>query len=77
MNTSDQKAQELVDKFMQPVDELHKYPMCFDTAKQCAIICCEEIMEVLGELNYGENGGKTDTYGVNEWRNVIEKIKQL
>ena len=39
-----EKAKELLEKFMQPIDSLHKYPMCFDTAKQCALIAVDEII---------------------------------
>jgi hypothetical protein len=39
------KAKELFDKFMKPIDGLHKYPMCFDTAKQCALIAVNLLME--------------------------------
>ena len=42
--TPKQKALELFDKFMKPVDGLHKYPMCFDTAKQCALIAVDLIL---------------------------------
>jgi len=42
--TPKEKAQELFDKFMKPIDGLHKYPMCFDTAKQCAIIAVDLIL---------------------------------
>jgi hypothetical protein len=42
--TPKQKALELFDKFMKPVDSLHKYPMCFDTAKQCALIAVDLIL---------------------------------
>jgi hypothetical protein len=43
--TPKDKAKELFDKFMKPVDGLHKYPMCFDTAKQCALIAVNLLME--------------------------------
>jgi len=46
MTEQKKKAKELIDKFMNPIDGLHKYPMCFDTAKQCAILCVEEIIEL-------------------------------
>lgn len=39
-----EKAKELIEKFLMPIDELHKYPMCLETAKQCAIICVDEII---------------------------------
>jgi hypothetical protein len=42
--TPKDKAQELFDKFIKPVDGLHKYPMCFDTAKQCALIAVDLIL---------------------------------
>ena len=38
------EARALVLEFMHPVDELHNYPMCFDTAKQCAIISINKIL---------------------------------
>jgi hypothetical protein len=42
--TPKEKAKELFDKFMKPIDGLHKYPMCFDTAKQCALIAVDLIL---------------------------------
>jgi hypothetical protein len=58
------KAKELVEKFMIPIDELHIYPMCFDTAKQCASIAVELILS-------------TDLYSEDAdfWINVYEQIK--
>jgi hypothetical protein len=50
--TPKEKAKELFDKFMKPVDGLHKYPMCFDTAKQCALIAVEFSKEfITGDLS--------------------------
>ena len=46
--TPKEKAKELFEKFMQPIDGLHKYPMCNDTAKQCALIAVDEILEITG-----------------------------
>jgi hypothetical protein len=45
--TPKEKAENLFYKFMSPVDGLHKYPMCFDTAKQCALIAVNEIQKVI------------------------------
>jgi hypothetical protein len=42
--TPKEKAKELFEKFQKPVDLAHKYPMCFDTAKQCALITVDEIL---------------------------------
>lgn len=44
MNNIEIEARAYILKFMTPIDALHKYPMCFDTAKQCAIIAIDEIM---------------------------------
>jgi len=45
MNNIQIKARELVSSFTEPVDRLHKYPMCFDTAKQCALIAVDELIK--------------------------------
>jgi hypothetical protein len=50
--TPKDKAKELFDKFMKPIDGLHKYPMCFDTAKQCAMIAVDEVIEALHEHHW-------------------------
>ena len=49
--TAEQKAKDLIDKFMNPIDGLHKYPMCFDTAKQCAILCVDEILKIAVDIS--------------------------
>ena len=45
--TPKEKAKELHEEFMKPVDALHKYPMYFDTAKQCALFFVNEILNIL------------------------------
>ena len=44
------KAKELFEKFQKPVDLAHKYPMCFDTAKQSAIIAVDEIIQAMDNV---------------------------
>ena len=39
-----EKAIEIHTKMFLVKDGLHKYPMCFDTAKQCALIAVDEII---------------------------------
>lgn len=51
MTEQKKKAKELIDKYMSPIDGLHKYPMCFDTAKQCAILCVDEILKEIYSNN--------------------------
>jgi hypothetical protein len=62
--TPKEKAEELFDKFMKPIDGLHKYPMCFDTAKQCALIAVDEVIEALDEHHWQN-------------RNVIEYYREV
>ncbi len=59
--TPKEKAFELFDKYMQPIDELHKYPMCFATAKQCALIAVDEVIEALREHEW-QNRNVIDYY---------------
>ena len=51
MTEQNKKAKELIDKYMSPIDGLHKYPMCFDTAKQCAILCVDEILKIAVDIS--------------------------
>ncbi len=46
--TPKEKARELFYNFLAPVDELNKYPMCYDTAKICAIIA---VLYIIDEIN--------------------------
>lgn len=67
--TPKEKAKELFDKFMKPVDGLHKYPMCFDTAKQCALIAVDEIIEALHEHHW------QNRLIINYWEEVKQEIE--
>jgi hypothetical protein len=42
--TPKEKAKEIFNKMYQVDDIMGNYPMCFDTAKKCALIAVEEIM---------------------------------
>lgn len=42
--TPNEKAKELVDKMYFVDDPMGNYPMCFGTAKQCALIAVDEIL---------------------------------
>ena len=43
--TPKEKAKELFNKMYHVDDPMGNYPMCFDTAKQCALIAVDEIIE--------------------------------
>lgn len=45
--TPKEKAKELFDKMYIVDDPMGNYPMCFETAKQCALIAVDEIIYVL------------------------------
>tara|TARA_R110000822_G_scaffold301842_1_gene425878 strand:- start:443 stop:640 length:198 start_codon:yes stop_codon:yes gene_type:complete len=64
--TAQKKAKELVDKFLKPVDTWHNYPMCFDTAKQCALIAVDEVLE----------NSHTNVF-TNYWQEVKQEIFNL
>lgn len=52
------QAVKLLNEFLVIIDEYGNYPMCFDTAKQCAIICVDKIYSTLYtdiEKQYWEN----------------------
>ena len=62
-DAAEKKANELIDKF-KSISLLEKY-----NAKECAIICCTEILTVLSY--HGTNESK------NFWEQVLEKIKAI
>lgn len=48
------KANQLVDEMMSPVDEWNKYPMCRDTAVQCALIAVNHLINETGRKYWYE-----------------------
>lgn len=71
--TPKEKAKELFYKFMMPIDGLHKYPMCHDTAKQCALIAVEEVLNELpeGSIDY------SIMHRIEYWKEVKKEIEAL
>ena len=65
--TPKDKAQELVDKMYFVDDPMGNYPMCFETAKQCALIAVDEIRDNLPLI--------TDIQ--NYWLQVKQEIQAL
>ena len=71
--TPQKKALELFDKFMKPIDGLHKYPMCFDTAKQCALIAIDEVISADWYIPTIEDYKKWTSY----WKEVKHELEKL
>jgi len=65
--TPKEKSQELVDKMYFVNDQIGNYPICFETAKQCALIAVEEIRDNLPLI--------TDIQ--NYWQQVKQEIQAL
>lgn len=79
MNTED-KVKELIDKFSEyshsewNEDSGYDEESRIENAKQCAIICVDEILDVLGEAGvYSFADPKVSEY----WKEVKDKINQL
>jgi hypothetical protein len=62
-----EKAKELWCKMYNVDDPMGKYPMCHDTAKQCALIVVDELRDNLPLI--------TDVQ--NYWRDVKNEIEKL
>jgi hypothetical protein len=64
MRDTEIEARALVLEFMHPIDELHKYPMCFDTAKQCVLMHIHKTIIELKEFDNqdGYAGSRIDYF---------------
>jgi hypothetical protein len=70
--TPKEKAKELVDKMYMLDDPNGNYPMCFDIAKECALVAVDEMILVLPFTN--------TNYSLNEYaihlQKYLEQVKQ-
>jgi len=67
--TAEEKAKELFDKMYLVEDIMGGYPMCFDTAKKCAIIAVKEMLSK-SPLNGNVIAQKYRTY----WLEVLRYL---
>ena len=69
------KAKELFDKMYNVKDGLHKYPMCYATAKQCALIAVDEVIDTgcLIEVDFKPLTEQHLAY----WQDVKNEIEKL
>ena len=70
--TPEEKAKELVDKMYLVDDPIGNYPMCFDTAKECAFIAVDEMLKHMS-FHFGQIGLSTLEY----WNQVKQEIQRL
>jgi hypothetical protein len=70
--TPKQKAKELLDKMHNVEDPMGNYPMCFDTAKQCALIAVDEMILV---LPFTDTNSTLNEYAIH-LQKYLEQVKQ-
>jgi hypothetical protein len=66
--TPKEKAEKLFNQMYMVEDPMGSYPMCFDTAKQCALILVEEILRV-------KNNFLQTEYQEYFWEEVYREVK--
>ena len=72
--TPKEKADKIFSEMYKAKDPLNSYPMCFDTAKQCALIAVDEIIN----SNPHSNPLNTDIYStMGYWQQVKQEIEKL
>lgn len=76
MITATQKAKEMVGEMLASTDPNGKYPMCFDTAKECALKSVREIIRDC-ENNIATFPKYEPLFmsGLIWWKHVEQKIK--
>jgi len=67
-----EKAKELLDKMYNVEDPMGNYPMCFDTAKQCALVAVNEMIDIRNGLYINE--GSIAHKWLLDVKNEIEKL---
>jgi len=66
--TPKEKAEKLFNQMYMVEDPMGNYPMCFDTAKQCALVLVEEILRV-------KNNFLQTEYQEYFWEEVYREVK--
>jgi hypothetical protein len=70
--TPKDKAREIFNKMYLVDDPMGNYPMCFDTAKQCALISVDEIIGSHYKIFTGVNN-----LTLEYWTDVKQQIEKL
>jgi hypothetical protein len=71
--TPKEKAYQIYDKIASVTDGLNKYPMCYDTAKQCSIILVWEIIDEINDNYDTMHSIDRKAY----WNEVIREINKI
>ena len=69
--TPKEKAEKLFNQMYMVEDPMGNYPMCFDTAKQCALIAVDEIINADWYIPTFEDCKKWTSY----WKEVEKEIR--
>ena len=73
--TPKEKAEELLKSLLEAEDLFGNYPMCHDTAKHCALVCCDEILSNMFLTHYHPDDA-THPH-VKYWYEVKKEINKL
>ena len=68
-----EKAEELFEKMYFVDDPMGSYPMCFETAKRCALIAVDEIQK-LPNMEYDNN---KDESQYDYWQEVKQELLKI
>jgi len=69
--TPKEKAEKLFNQMYMVEDPMGNYPMCFDTARECALIAVDEIINADWYIPTFEDNKKWTSY----WKEVEQEIK--
>ena len=71
--TPKEKAKQLFEQMFNISDKLNKYPMCYDTAKACALVCVNKQLELIKLIDVDERL----EYYYDELLEVKDELHQL
>jgi hypothetical protein len=68
----EEKAKEIFDKMYFVDDVMGNYPMCFDTAKKCALIAVDEILQAIDWHKF-----ETPNVEIDFWQEVKNELLKM
>lgn len=78
MEIASQKAKEMIEEMMSSMDPLGKYPMCWETAKSCALKSVRNtIKDYIRNMENFPDLVAVFRGGLTWWQHVEQKIKEL